>query len=219
MTTTAIYVISTLDEFKKNTFKIGKHTGCQLKLLSRYKPYLVDPIIFYYRPVINCNIIKNKIKEKLKYYRIKDDNGKLTEWVILGLPHIVLFINEAINSLQPQNYEPDDEPNLEYDEPDDGPNLEYDEPNSENDEPNSEDNENDIYKQYLDLRTEKASTHIHTITLYADFKDWFIKNNQNSIIPSNRVFVANLRNYIIIENVKINGKPSTGTKYLKIRNL
>ena len=208
MTTTAIYVISTLDEFKKNTFKIGKHRGSQQKLLSRYKTYLVNPIIFYYHPVINYSIIENKIKKKLKNYRIKDNNGKVTEWFTLELSHIILFINEIVSSLPTKNYEPDDEPN--DDKENDGP----------GNEPNSEDNEkNDIYKQYLDLRTEKASTHIHTSKLYADFKSLFIQNNQHCIIPSNKVFVANLRKHIIIENVRCYDKTTVGTKYLKIRSM
>ena len=77
--------------------------------------------------------------------------------------------------------------------------------------------ENSIYKQYLAERTEKADTHIHTSILYNDFKRWFSSNNPTSRIPSNKMFVAGLRNTITIENVKIDGKSTTGTKNRKIR--
>lgn len=76
--------------------------------------------------------------------------------------------------------------------------------------------ENDVYKQYLDERTEKSDLHVHTSTLYWDFKNWFVQNNPKAKIPSNKIFVAGLRNHIVIEQVKINGKPTTGTKNLQI---
>ena len=76
--------------------------------------------------------------------------------------------------------------------------------------------ENDIYKQYLEERTEKAETHIHTSVLYNDFKKWFSSNNPTSRIPSNKIFVTGLRNNIIIEKVRVDGKSTIGTKNRKI---
>ena len=77
--------------------------------------------------------------------------------------------------------------------------------------------ENDIYKQYLEERTEYSDKHIHTKTLYTDFTKWFISNNPKTKIPSNKIFVSALRNHgLFIENVKIDGKSTTGTKNLKI---
>ncbi len=78
--------------------------------------------------------------------------------------------------------------------------------------------ENDIFKQFLDECTEVSDKHIHTSTLYGGFKSWYVKNNPKTKIPSNKVFVAGLRNHVVIENVKINNKPTTGTKYLKLIN-
>lgn len=75
---------------------------------------------------------------------------------------------------------------------------------------------NDIYLQYLEERTEKSDKHIHTSTLYDDFKLWYKHNNPNTKLPSNRMFINGLRNHISIENVKVEGKPTTGTKFLKI---
>ena len=77
--------------------------------------------------------------------------------------------------------------------------------------------ENDIYLQYLAERTEKADTHIHTSVLYNDFKRWFSSNNPTSRIPSNKIFVTGLRNNIIIEKVRVDGKSTIGTKNRKIR--
>lgn len=74
---------------------------------------------------------------------------------------------------------------------------------------------NDIYLQYIEERTEKSEKHIHTSTLYADFKRWFVENNPRTKIPSNRVFVANLRNHMIVEQVSVDNKSSTGVKNIR----
>ena len=75
---------------------------------------------------------------------------------------------------------------------------------------------NDIYLQYIEERTEKSDKHIHTSTLYVDFKRWFVSNNPKTKIPSNRVFVANLRNHLTIEKVFANSKSSIGIKNTRI---
>ena len=77
---------------------------------------------------------------------------------------------------------------------------------------------NDIYKKYLDERTEKADTHIHTSVLYTDFKKWFVENNPKAKIPSNKIFVANLRIHIDIGHVRSGDNVTIGTKNLKLIN-
>jgi hypothetical protein len=74
----------------------------------------------------------------------------------------------------------------------------------------------DIYKQYLDARTEKSNKHIHTCTLYDDFKDWCDKNNPTSIPSNSREFVKEVKKHHDIEHVRVDGKLSTGFKNLKI---
>ena len=72
--------------------------------------------------------------------------------------------------------------------------------------------------KYINERTEEANTHIHTSVLYADFKKWFFINYPRDSIPSNRRFVAELRNHIKIQKVNIKGKNTVGTKYRRIKN-
>jgi hypothetical protein len=76
----------------------------------------------------------------------------------------------------------------------------------------------DIYVQYIEERTEPSDKHIHTSTLYSDFKQWFIENNPKVKIPSNRVFVASLRNHLILEQVRVNNKSTLGIKYIRLIN-
>ena len=53
--------------------------------------------------------------------------------------------------------------------------------------------------------------------MYEDFKDWFSENNPKRKIPSNREFVKEIKKYIEVHaNVKVDGKPTTGIKNLKI---
>ena len=76
--------------------------------------------------------------------------------------------------------------------------------------------ENDIYKHFLDEMTVKSDKHIHTSVLYSAFKEWYIRNNPKTKIPSNKIFVEGLRCHVTVENVKIDGKSTTGTKNLQI---
>ena len=77
--------------------------------------------------------------------------------------------------------------------------------------------ENDIFKQYLDDRTETSETHIHTSTLYEDFKDWFGENNPKKSVPNSREFAKEIKKYHNIEHVRVESKLSTGFKNLGIK--
>jgi len=77
--------------------------------------------------------------------------------------------------------------------------------------------ETDIYKQYLDERTEENNTHINIAELYADFKNWLRENHPKMRnIPSNKLFAKELRRYKTVEKVKINGKVVRGVKNIDI---
>jgi phage/plasmid-associated DNA primase len=74
----------------------------------------------------------------------------------------------------------------------------------------------DMYLQYLNECTVVSDTHITTKDLYEYFKFWFRKNNPNTNIPSNKIFVANIKKYKQVIHVKINGQSSYGIKKLKL---
>lgn len=79
--------------------------------------------------------------------------------------------------------------------------------------------EDNIYKEYLDERTEKSDKNIHTKTLYEDFCKWYNEKYDNEV-PTNRRFVKEIRVYVSVENkVKVtNSYSTTGIKRLKIKN-
>ena len=80
--------------------------------------------------------------------------------------------------------------------------------------------DNDIYKVYLNERTKASDKHIHTSTLYDDFKHWFCINNPKTKIPSNKEFVKELRHhYEVFDNVRVDGKNTTGIKNLQIKEI
>lgn len=54
--------------------------------------------------------------------------------------------------------------------------------------------DNDVFKQYLDDRTEPATGDIHTRTLYEDFTGWFGLGHQKSQTPSIRDFTREIKN-------------------------
>jgi phage/plasmid-associated DNA primase len=79
--------------------------------------------------------------------------------------------------------------------------------------------ENDPYKKFWDEKTEVATTHIHTSTLYEHFKRWYATNNPHTRIPSSKAFVAALRNYTEVHaSVKVDCKTSTGIKLRQLTN-
>jgi len=96
----SIYIISTCSRSKKNMFKIGKHTGSQEQLLTRYETYLIHIKIYYFRSVSDYNKIENLIKSKLKRQRIKKANGNYTEWINLELPKLISCIDEIIDQYE-----------------------------------------------------------------------------------------------------------------------
>lgn len=74
----------------------------------------------------------------------------------------------------------------------------------------------DLYLQFLNECTEESEKHIHTVVLYERFKSWFKNNNPNMKIPNNRNFTTELKKYKNIENIKIDGKSSSGIKKLQL---
>ena len=77
-------------------------------------------------------------------------------------------------------------------------------------------NLDDMYKLFLDECTEKSDTHIHTVTLFNHFKNWFKQKNTSKKAPGNKTFISGIRNYATLENVRIDDKISTGIKNLNL---
>jgi hypothetical protein len=98
----SIYVISTIKKAAKNIYKVGRHTGTNRSLDSRYTTSLQNPVTFYFKPVDNGTvcIIEKIIKEKLLPYRITNLNGSTLEWVNLELEKIVTVIANVIKEFQ-----------------------------------------------------------------------------------------------------------------------
>ena len=86
-----LYIVSTLDRIAANTFKVGKHTGTQRKLISRYRTYLVDPIILFYHPDSSdkIDLLERSVLEQLTHARISDEDGRTTEWIRAPLFEII----------------------------------------------------------------------------------------------------------------------------------
>ena len=80
--------------------------------------------------------------------------------------------------------------------------------------------ENNTALEFMIQKTEISDdNHIHTQVLYEKFKDWFYENYPNDKIPSNRIFLQNIKlNYIVCDNIIVNKKKSTGIRNLQIKN-
>lgn len=73
---TYIYVITNDTLHSRSEYKVGRHTGDAKSLISRYKTYLVDPIIIALILVDNHDVVENKIKKELTPYRMSS-----SEWI------------------------------------------------------------------------------------------------------------------------------------------
>ena len=80
--------------------------------------------------------------------------------------------------------------------------------------------ENNKALEFMIQKTEISDdNHIHTQVLYDKFKDWLYENYPNDKIPSNRIFLQNIKlNYIVCDNIIVNKKKSTGIRNLQIKN-
>jgi phage/plasmid-associated DNA primase len=82
---------------------------------------------------------------------------------------------------------------------------------------------NNLCLEFMINNTEFAETNIHTSYLYNIFVNWFKKNSPNEKIPSNKLFLKNIKsNYKIEDNIIAmqngNKRKSTGIKNIKISN-
>jgi putative DNA primase/helicase len=79
--------------------------------------------------------------------------------------------------------------------------------------------ENDIYKQYLDERTERSDKHIHLYTLYEDFKRWVSVINPSFTKHSSKTLSKGIGQYVTVEKVYVSQQNSSaGVKNIKIKN-
>jgi hypothetical protein len=76
----------------------------------------------------------------------------------------------------------------------------------------------DVVKQYLDDRTCNATSHIFAMTLYNDFRLWYVENYDKKSLPAQRSFNTGLRQYMIVKKVRIGSTDNLGVMNIKINN-
>jgi putative DNA primase/helicase len=77
----------------------------------------------------------------------------------------------------------------------------------------------DLYLSFLNECTEESNTNVKSVDLYEIFKNWFVTNNPNRPIPTQRKFSLEIKKHITIEHIKFNGASTSGIRNLKIKNL
>ena len=78
-----IYILSTNKRSLRNIYKVGRHTGEKIRLINRYKTPLINPIVYLFQRVTTSKTAEKEIKEELNHFRIKNKNGRKTEWIIM----------------------------------------------------------------------------------------------------------------------------------------
>ncbi|ATZ80632.1 hypothetical protein BMW23_0586 [Bodo saltans virus] len=73
-----------------------------------------------------------------------------------------------------------------------------------------------IVKRFMNECATKNDTHIHCSTLHDSFTTWFKTIEPTEIVQSNKFFIENLRNFMDVKFVKVDGKTQLGVKYIKL---
>jgi hypothetical protein len=82
----------------------------------------------------------------------------------------------------------------------------------------NDDLDDDIYVKFMNTKTRKSMTHIHTQILYEKFVEWYKENIGDENIPSNKEFIKNIKiHFLVHKSVKVGEKVSTGIKNLELR--
>jgi len=101
----SIYLISTKARSKRGKYKLGKHTGSENKLVSRYTTSLINPIVFFFCPVNNADKIENMLKKRLLKYRIVSNRGTVLEWIRWELKNIIAVVDRIVDKYDEPDYD------------------------------------------------------------------------------------------------------------------
>jgi hypothetical protein len=78
--------------------------------------------------------------------------------------------------------------------------------------------EDALYNEFIVECTEKVIRgHIHCTSLYNGFKKWYTDKNPGKKIPNKNEFINGIKNFKLVENVRVEKKVQLGIKLLKLK--
>lgn len=89
---TYIYIL--IDCNNNNLCKVGIHTGSKKKLINKYITAIPNIEIKLFKMINNPKIMEDEIKSCFEDYRVKNANGKLSEWYNINYKIIERYIQE-----------------------------------------------------------------------------------------------------------------------------
>ncbi|AYV85330.1 MAG: T5orf172 domain-containing protein [Satyrvirus sp.] len=99
-----IYLISSQQRIKQSEYKIGCYTGNINGLISRYRTYLIKPILLFYCVVkTDPKKIEYKILQKFNTKRLPYESGRFSEWVKMDFNILKESTMKIINSCESVN--------------------------------------------------------------------------------------------------------------------
>lgn len=91
-----LYIVSFRQMVAENKYKFGMYAGTREQLISRYITPMPDPIIYYYREVLNNYEIEQSVLSKLDKHRVINNRGNKSEWIQMSLHEIIDTIEDII---------------------------------------------------------------------------------------------------------------------------
>lgn len=94
----AIYIITSPDLRIRNEFKIGRHTGQEKKLLRRYRTYIPDVEIMFFKKVTEARVLERQLLQVLDKFR-KKVNNKKSEWLHLDKDELHSIVHGFLSEI------------------------------------------------------------------------------------------------------------------------
>lgn len=95
----AVYLITVPESLDRHRFKFGKTTKTKEQLLKRYQTALPGAFIVDFFFHEQFSLIEAKVKDLLKDHRERNENnGGLSEWIVMSLHDIRSVIRDVIVS-------------------------------------------------------------------------------------------------------------------------
>ncbi len=88
-----IYV---LGNSRRGVYKVGRHTGSEKRLVSRYITALIDPTVHLF---VKCDAarVERLVLTKMSAHRLVNVRGRKSEWIRADLSTIIAEVQSALD--------------------------------------------------------------------------------------------------------------------------
>ena len=94
-----LYIVTNSYRKKQSEFKLGKHTGTQNALESRYRTYLGDPVVLRFIKCPNYSYHELELLTIFDKHRIINNKGNQSEWLKISEKELLKTFDDYVNKI------------------------------------------------------------------------------------------------------------------------